>query len=118
MSPRRFLALWLPVVVWAAFIFRLSGIPYLRITQAWWDIIARKCAHVFVFAVLARLIARAVTGSTFWPWKRIFTVSLVLTFLYACSDEYHQTFVPGRVGCLHDVLIDTASGWVALGLVP
>ena len=27
-------------------------------------------------------------------------------FIYACSDEFHQAFVPGRVGQFSDVLID------------
>jgi VanZ family protein len=115
---KRFLSLWLPVILWAAFIYYLSSIPYLRITMAWYDLILRKLAHLFVYAVLARLLARALTGSTFWSWKKIFWSSLALSFLYACSDEYHQTFVPGRVGCLHDVLIDTFAAWVALGLRP
>lgn len=26
--------------------------------------------------------------------------------LYACTDEYHQLFVPGRSGQLRDVMID------------
>ena len=102
----------------AGFLFYLSGIPYLRITLAWYDIILRKLAHLFVYAVLARLLARALTGSTCWSWKKIFLGSLALSILYACSDEYHQTFVPGRVGCLHDVLIDALAAWLALGLRP
>jgi VanZ family protein len=27
--------------------------------------------------------------------------------LYAASDEWHQTFIEGRVGCVTDVIIDT-----------
>nr|WP_106784561.1 VanZ family protein [Lysinibacillus timonensis] len=30
------------------------------------------------------------------------------TFMVACLDEYHQTFVPGRTGVFQDVLLDTA----------
>lgn len=32
--------------------------------------------------------------------------SLLVTFLYACTDEFHQLFVPGRAGRFTDVLID------------
>ena len=32
---------------------------------------------------------------------------IVFCFLYACSDEIHQLFVPGRSGMFTDVLIDT-----------
>jgi VanZ family protein len=115
---KRFLSLWLPVFVWAGFIFFLSSVPHLRILQSWWDYPLRKFGHAAVYGILARLIARALTGSTFWPWKKIFAWSLVLTFLYAVTDEYHQSFVPGRVAAAHDVAIDTVGGWVALGLVP
>ena len=38
--------------------------------------------------------------------------------LYACTDEFHQSFVPGRVAAVHDVLIDSAGAWLALGLSP
>jgi VanZ family protein len=107
-----------PVLAWAALIFYLSSIPYLRITLAWWDILARKAAHMFMFGVLARLLARAFQGQTPWSWKRIFTWSLALSFLYACSDEWHQRFVPGRQCAATDVLIDSFGAWLALVLKP
>ena len=115
---KRFLSLWLPVLVWAGFIFFLSSIPHLRFVVAWWDLPLRKAGHFLVFAILARLLARALTGSTLWSCKKIFAWSLALTFLYAVSDEYHQSFTPGRVPALHDVALDTLGGWAALGLRP
>jgi len=36
----------------------------------------------------------------------------VLSALYAASDEFHQTFVPGRAGRLLDVVVD----WLGAGL--
>ena len=108
----------LPAVAWAAFIWHLSSIPHLRILQSWWDFPVRKLAHMVVFGILARLTARALTKNTFWSWKKIFAGSLVFVSLYACSDEYHQTFVAGRHGSFVDVLIDTTGAWCALGLVP
>ena len=112
------IALWWPVLVWAGFIFYLSGIPYLRMTEAWYDVILRKLAHLFVFGVLARLLARALTGSTLWSWKKIFAWSLILSTLYACSDEYHQSFVPGRGSSWVDIGIDALGAWFALGIRP
>ena len=38
-------------------------------------------------------------------------------FLYACSDEYHQTFVPGRAGAMIDVAVDMAGVLFGLALV-
>ena len=83
-----------------------------------WDFIVRKIGHMGVFGILAPLVARALTGSTFWSWKKIFAAALLLTFLYACTDEYHQSFTPGRVASFHDVAIDTVGAWLALGLKP
>jgi VanZ family protein len=115
---KRYLTLWLPVAFWASLIFYLSSIPYLRITEAWYDLILRKLAHVFIFGVLARLLARALSGSTFWSWKKTFYWTLIVSALYAGSDEYHQSFVAGRGASLVDVAIDSLGVWMALGLRP
>lgn len=39
--------------------------------------------------------------------NKIFTLTIILTILYAISDEFHQFFVPGRACTLFDVFIDT-----------
>ena len=46
---------------------------------------------------------------------RRFWIAAGLTAFYACTDEFHQLFVPGRAGLLSDVLIDSLSA--VLGLV-
>ena len=38
--------------------------------------------------------------------KRRLPAALAIVFLYACTDEFHQLFVPGRAGRFTDVLID------------
>ena len=43
--------------------------------------------------------------------------SMIVTFLYACTDEFHQTFVPGRAGRFTDVLIDCTGALVLCILV-
>ena len=35
------------------------------------------------------------------------TMSILFSFLYACTDEIHQIFVPGRSAQFRDILIDT-----------
>ena len=118
-SPFTHLSLWIPVALWAGFIFYLSSVPNLRFMKNdLLDFVVRKVGHMGVFGILARLFTRALTGSTWWSWKKIFTASLVLTFLYACSDEYHQAYVPGRHPSSKDVAIDTFGAWLALGLKP
>jgi VanZ family protein len=46
----------------------------------------------------------------------ISTLSVLCTFLIACTDEMHQRFVPGRVGCFRDVMIDT-TGAIFLNII-
>lgn len=66
--------------------------------------IVRKGAHMFLFCVLGILFFGSVyNGDNIL--KSVF-IALLLAFLYACSDEYHQTFVVGRTGQFNDVLID------------
>jgi len=112
------ISLWLPVVLWCAGIFYLSHIPHLRITLYWWDYPLRKAAHMTEYAILARLVTRALRGSTTWSTGQIFIASLVFVVFYASSDEFHQHFVEGRHGSPIDVLIDLTGAWIGLGFKP
>jgi len=81
--------------------------------------VARKGAHLTEYAILAMLLWRAirkpVRGDT-RPWQGSQArFALLLTAIYAATDELHQIFVPSRQASFLDVLIDTTGG--ALGLV-
>ena len=41
------------------------------------------------------------------PIQYPLAMSIFLSFLYACTDEIHQIFVPGRSAQFRDVLVDT-----------
>ena len=97
--------LWLPVIVWAGLIFYLSGVPDLK-TGLDEDFILRKMAHVLEYFILTFFLRRAFKGSLNMDVPRLFVYPAALAFLYAVSDEFHQLFVPGRNGCIKDVLID------------
>ena len=80
--------------------------------------IVRKCGHVCEYSVLALLAARVFltssrTGLRRWWW----ICSLAVVIVFASTDEYHQTFVPGREGQVKDDAIDTAGGAAALTLL-
>ena len=80
--------------------------------------VVRKGAHIFLFFILGILLFESVySGDNFL--KSIF-LALLLSFLYACSDEYHQIFVVGRSGEFKDVLIDfsgSTSGVFIISLI-
>jgi VanZ family protein len=64
-----------------------------------------KAYHVLEFVLLFLLVMRAFSGVA-RGWSILFGVACC--FVYAVSDEYHQTFVPGRGGTWTDVAIDMA----------
>lgn len=80
----------------------------------WCEILStpvRKAAHITEFTALYLSMLPALY---YWAPKYRYRVlaALFLTFLYACSDEFHQLYVPGRAGQFTDVLIDCAGGAV------
>ncbi len=81
----------------------------------------RKSGHASGYAVLAILFWRAVLrrglwAAPRWPLSRAL-VPLVLSALYAASDEFHQSFVPTRTASVDDVLLDTAGAAAGLLVV-
>ena len=86
------------------------------------DYPVRKCAHAMEYAVLGFLLVAALCDNAWEERKRII-LCIALGVIYACSDEFHQLFVPGRSGQISDVLLDScgvlagiAAGWIALFL--
>lgn len=65
----------------------------------------RKMAHFSIYSVLGLFSFLSVYYLTKFSDKTPF-ISLPICFIYACSDEIHQLFVPGRSGQLRDVFID------------
>jgi VanZ family protein len=132
-----FLKYWLPVLIWMAVIFTASSDshsydhsshlvePLLhwlfpKMSQANVELIhhlLRKCAHLTEYAILAMLLWRALHLSKNklpdWSWPKV-GGTLLLVFLYASSDEFHQRYVPTRTPLVSDVFIDTAGGAVGL----
>ena len=70
----------------------------------------RKCAHMTEYAILALLVLTSIAAWRGRPVMKHYGMALLLAFLYACTDEFHQLFVPGRYGSIADVLLDTCGG--------
>lgn len=84
-------------------------------------LIARKIAHLTEFAIFACLVWNAIRRPSRkdtrpWSWWTA-AESLWFAALYASTDEFHQTFVPSREGCLRDVGIDTCGAAAGLLLL-
>ena len=128
MTFRNFAKFWLPLILWAIFIFSASTdalsaehtsrflVPFLRwlmpsISAATIETIhfmIRKGSHMAEYAILAALGWRAIHYGT--KLRAGFGREAVLVFflamLYAAGDEFHQSFVRSRGSSIDDVMID------------
>ena len=69
------------------------------------NFIIRKSAHITEYIILSLLTISLLKEYT-KEERIIILLSIIISFTYACTDEFHQIFVPGRSGQLIDVLID------------
>ena len=65
----------------------------------------RKCMHSFVFFILVILFINAFNNSNIRSYK-CYLFSIILSFIYAFFDEFHQLYVTGRTGQFMDIGID------------
>ncbi len=96
-----------------ATIFGFSSIPAGELPNFGpWDLVVKKGGHVLGYAFLAL---------AFWAGlhfdRRRWCLVLLFTLVYAASDEFHQSFVPGRHPSWVDVIgFDGGGAGFALGL--
>ena len=114
-------------------IFVLSTQPHVPgPPQPLLDLILKKGGHFLGYGVLATLYARALragwavrgvgkqvdqgspaySGNT--PSAGVWFLAWLMAVLYAVSDEFHQSFVPGRDARFADVMIDASGAGVFL----
>jgi len=133
---KSFLKYWLPLLIWLGLIFAGSTdvmsaehtsryiVPFLlwlkpgMSPMAIWTtlVVARKCAHVTEYALLALLLWRALRNIPVLRAKTlmVFAAVLVGCAVFAASDEFHQTFVKSRTPSVRDVLLDVGGALVGL----
>jgi VanZ family protein len=96
-------------------IFFLSAQPDLDSGLGLIDLIGRKIVHLGIYLAL--------TLAWFWalrpaaPPGPALAIAAAVSFAYAVSDEYHQSFVEGRAGSPVDVAIDSIGIVLAIALV-
>lgn len=90
------------------FIYKL-----LRIDLQSMGIEIRKVAHFTIYFILGFFLAlsRKRLG------KQQISENILLIFLFAISDEFHQSFIPGRGPSFKDVLIDTSGAMTSTLLI-
>lgn len=109
----RALRLWGPVAAWMAVIFAASSrsLPtYVAVLPDW-------STHSAAFAALSILCCRALAGGLGAALRRgDALLAVVFSVAYGVTDEYHQSFVPGRDATAWDVAKDTVGAIVGAWL--
>ena len=104
---------WLPAVLMMAAIFVFSATPSNDVQHNVLRYIFNKSGHVIGYAMLTLSFLRA------FEFRNTHSrLAWLLAVLYAISDEYHQSFVPGRHPAAFDVLVFDNAGallavWIA-----
>ena len=82
-----------------------------------WHFVIRKTGHFVGYFTLSWLLFRAWRDTLPYSgrnWSIQWAgISLFMTALVACLDEWHQSYIPGRTGSLHDVLLDSTAALIA-----
>ncbi|AVK50151.1 teicoplanin resistance protein VanZ [Clostridium sp. MF28] len=79
------------------------------------DHIVRKNAHAFMYMVLAILVCGALFSYN-KNGKGMIIYILFICLFYAVTDEFHQSFIPGRTSLVSDILVDFMGAMIGLGL--
>jgi VanZ family protein len=90
------------------------GVIFFFSTQQTANIIPETVPHFIFFKSLHLLEYAFLAILLFYAFSRK-KHTIIIAYLYALSDEIHQTFIPGRSGRLRDTLIDLIG--IFLGLI-
>jgi VanZ family protein len=104
----RFIVFKLPALAYMAFIFYMSSGPInspmlVQFPDYFLHSAGYSLLSVLLFWALNEgFCPKKIPGSHFFP--------ILITVLYGISDEFHQSFVPGRDPAINDVLSDAVGG--------
>jgi VanZ family protein len=105
----------LPPFIYAALVFYLSSLPSWKIKAV--SSIPDYILHFTEYAVFAWLsirFAKNITKGTITG--KTFTMTIIILALFAFSDEWHQSFVPGRFASVLDFVVDLAGILAGVGI--
>jgi len=70
-------------------------------------------AHLILYGVLALLLLVAFAQSL-RPSRSSMLAAVAIASVYGISDEFHQSFVPGRDASVFDLLVNTVGATIAV----
>lgn len=98
---------------WILQIFRWLHITPELLIRWHIPLLVRKLAHFTEYFLLYFLVFR-VMRLYVGEGKNVLFYSWLICVCYAATDEFHQTFIPGRVGQVMDVGIDALGALAAM----
>lgn len=102
---KKLLIYWLPVAVYALFIYWVSSKPGKAIPNLF--TYQSEIFHFLEYAGFALVNKRAIKGSFAEKNKfKCVLLTAIIVLIYSISDEFHQSFVPGRDASLYDIFVD------------
>ena len=107
--------LWLPVFLYAGFIFYMSSIPTTGLPSLFPH--ADKLIHIAEYTLFAWFITRAIKYSfNNIRATKLYFIVILINCIYGLSDEFHQSFVATRHSSIWDVVADTIGGIIGVFL--
>ena len=105
----RYLKYWAPPILYMALIFAVSSMkqPPLPMPEFEWLSID-KLYHFIEYSILSVLLTIALVNvrPKWLPQNWIWVTAAIISILYGASDEWHQSFVPGRHATKSDLVSD------------
>ncbi len=99
----------LAIILYLVIIFYFSSIPVPKQLQNKPDIIL----HLLEYGGLGFLFSGYYTDNFNRKIeKRKLFFIIIFIFIYAVSDEFHQSFIEGRVSSIKDVIVDIIGGMI------
>lgn len=96
-------------------LFQMLGIDLNKELGELATFIVRKTAHFTEYFILYLLTVNVM--KYYLDIKRAILYAIIFSIFYACTDEIHQYFIPGRAMAFKDVLIDSSGALVAMIIV-
>ena len=114
----KFLKFWFPVFLYSGIIFYASSLPNLK--PPFEIVNLDKVVHILGYLLFGLLLTRAFCrqwpwmdgAGEAWSWAKTWQVVALCSLIYGLSDEYHQSFVPGRESDVIDLVADTIGGFL------
>jgi VanZ family protein len=129
---------WVVTLAWAGLIFTLSTGTYGSSFSAWLlreflrllhlevspptfgvlHFCLRKLAHLTEYGIFSSLLYGSLERGRSLEWRaRTALWCVLIASAYSLTDEFHQSFVPGRTASWTDCAIDTVGAFLGMLLV-